>query len=111
MLMDPDAGIVDHPDVAGIGLNDPIHQPVPDALLAPAVELVVAGRIACSAQPRPDWKPHPWTIHFFIGQDAFETGCTTVTEAARVLTPLLSQSVHRANMGSAGLAGKTERFR
>ena len=67
-------------------------------------------RLACPAQPRPDWKLHPWTIHFFIGQDAFETGCTTVTEAAKVLTPLLSQPIHRANMGSAALAGKTERF-
>ena len=34
-------------------------------------------RLACPAQPRPDWKPHPWTIHFFIGQDAFETGATS----------------------------------
>ena len=23
------------------------------------------------------WKPHPWTIHFFIGQDVFETGPTS----------------------------------
>ena len=33
--------------------------------------------IGCPAQPRPDWKPHPWTIHFFVGQDAFETGDTS----------------------------------
>ena len=31
-------------------------------------------RLACPAQPRPDWIPHPWTIHFLIGQDALETG-------------------------------------
>ena len=35
-------------------------------------------RLACLAQPRPDWKPHPWTIHFSIGQDAFEIGATSL---------------------------------
>ena len=35
-------------------------------------------RLACLAQPRPDWKPHLWTIHFSIGQDAFEIGATSL---------------------------------
>ena len=29
------------------------------------------------ARPGSDWKPEPWTIHFLIGQDAFETGATS----------------------------------
>lgn len=43
--VNPDAATVDHLHIAVVSLHDRIHQPVPDTLLAPAVEPVVAGRI------------------------------------------------------------------
>jgi hypothetical protein len=43
--MDPYNRGIDHLDIAVISLCDRVHDAIPDACLAPAVEAVVAGRI------------------------------------------------------------------
>ena len=47
--MDAHHGAVDHRDVAVVDSYDGVHEPVPDARLAPAVEAIVAGRIGTVA--------------------------------------------------------------
>ncbi len=49
MLMHAHHGAVDHLNLAVVSLYDRVHNPVPDAGLAPAVEAVVAGRIGTIA--------------------------------------------------------------
>ena len=44
MLMHADRGGVDHLQIAVVGLRDRLEDPVPDAVLAPSDEAVVAGR-------------------------------------------------------------------
>src|SRR3954452_8178407 len=45
MLMHAHDRTVDHLHLAIVRLDDGIHQPVPDACLAPAIEAIVGGRI------------------------------------------------------------------
>ncbi len=45
MLMHAHHRAVDHLNLAVVSLYDRVHNPVPDAGLAPAVEAVVAGRV------------------------------------------------------------------
>ena len=45
MLVNADTGTVDHLYVAVVSLYDSVHKLIPDTLLAPAVETVVAGRV------------------------------------------------------------------
>src|SRR6476660_6352215 len=56
MLVDPDDGGVDHLHIAVMGCSDRIHQAVPDASFAPAVEAVVNGgwRPIALRQVRPE---------------------------------------------------------
>jgi len=43
--MDPHDRAVDHLHLAVVSLDDSIHQAIPDACLAPAVEAIVGGRV------------------------------------------------------------------
>lgn len=45
MLMDADAGTVDHDDVAVVGGGHRLQDPIPDARLAPSNKAIVAGRV------------------------------------------------------------------
>ncbi len=40
---------VDHLNIAVVGLGDGVHEPIPMASLAPAVEAIVAGRVGAVA--------------------------------------------------------------
>ena len=54
---------VDHLDIAVVGLRDGVHEPIPMAGLAPAVEAIVAGRVGAVAlrqiAPRRARAQHP----------------------------------------------------
>ena len=63
MLVNPDAGAVDHLYVAVVSLDDGVHKLIPDPVLAPAIEAVVAGRVGPVAfrrvPPRGPGTEHP----------------------------------------------------